>query len=190
MNQASSNRDSESEPRRWESKGLQPGYSLRGRRTWKPPPAVGTGPGRPALGSPSCPVFAGRSVTHTEWGRRGVLTMLTPLLWRDDWGHFHCRVRSALLIYALSRRSISPVIVMFPLVISVPLGPEIAGSWGWSPKCSPGNCSCKYSQSKPNKVSESLFCPEAWELYTKIVFQNMKQKAHSNNLLELRLGLH
>lgn len=115
-----------------------------------------------------------------------VLTMLTPLASYNKQGHFHCHVWSELLIYVLSGRSISPVIVMFPLVISFPWGSEIAASsaasWGISPKCSLGNCSCKYSQSKPNKVSEDLYYPEGWELHTKIIFQDITLKAFANSI--------
>lgn len=115
-----------------------------------------------------------------------VLTMLTPLASYNKQGHFHCHVWSELLIYVLSGRSISPVIVMLPLVISFPWGSEIAASsaasWGISPKCSLGNCSCKYSQSKPNKVSEDLYYPEGWELHTKIIFQDIMLKAFANSI--------
>lgn len=76
---------------------------------------------------------------------------------------------------------------MFPLVISIPLGPEIAASWGVSPKCSPGNCSCKHSQSKSHKMSESLYYPEVWESSTKIIFQNIKQKTNSRPILTIQI---
>lgn len=169
-----------------------PSWEDRTQLDWLPPTAHWNH-------SPQLPVFASRSVNDLEWSRREVpgiqtsflcsleLMVLTPLLSKDNQGHFHGHGWSELLIYVLSGRSISPVIVMFPLAISFPWGPEIAASpaasWGVSPKCSPGNFFCKYSQSKPNKVSESLYYHEGWELHTKIIFQNIKQKANSRPIL-------
>lgn len=131
------------------------------------------------------------SGTRTSFLCYPVLTMLTPLVSSNNQRYFHCHVWSELLIYVLSGRSISLVIVMFPSVISFPLGPEIAASSAasgdTSPKCSLGNCSCKYSQSKPNKVSESLYSPEGWELHTKIIFRRIKQKANSSPIPTIQI---
>lgn len=54
--------------------------------------------------------------------------MATPLVSLDNLRHFHCHIWSELLMSVLSGRSISQVIVRFPLLISFPLGPEFAAN--------------------------------------------------------------